>query len=51
MSQLEKAIREVMAGKTYFSDQFQDKLASNPGENPEEAALKKNLKIISKKPK
>jgi DNA-binding NarL/FixJ family response regulator len=47
VSQLEKAIREVMLGRTYFSSQFQEKMAGDAPENPEETALKKSLKNIS----
>ena len=51
ISQLEKAIREVMLGRTYFSLQFQDKMAGDAPENPEESALKKSLKNVSNKRK
>jgi DNA-binding NarL/FixJ family response regulator len=47
INQLETAIREVMLGRTYFSSQFQDKIADNTPENPEEIALKKTIKAIS----
>ena len=51
ISQLEKAIREVMLGRTYFSLQFQDKMAGDAPENPEESALKKSPRNVSNKRK
>jgi DNA-binding NarL/FixJ family response regulator len=51
VSQLEEAIREVMMGRTYFSNQFQDKIAGDATENPEEADIKKSLRSISGKSK
>jgi DNA-binding NarL/FixJ family response regulator len=42
ISQLEDAIREVMLGKTYFSIQFQKKIAGNTSGNKEEKELKTN---------
>jgi len=47
--QFEKAIREVMMGRTYFSSQFQDKMAGIAPEPPEETDLKKKLWNISGK--
>lgn len=49
ISQLETAIQEVMSGRTYFSRQFQDKIANSAKPNPDEIALKKAMQSINYK--
>jgi DNA-binding NarL/FixJ family response regulator len=50
ISQLEEAFQEVMLGRTYFSHEFQKRMAGT-SENAEETALKDALKIIADKRK
>jgi len=47
ISQLEEAFLAVMLGRTYFSHEFQNKIAGKASENKEETALNETQKTIS----
>jgi DNA-binding NarL/FixJ family response regulator len=51
ITELENAFQEVMIGKTYFSPQFQNKIANSTSLNAEEEKLRQMLKTIIDEPK